>query len=1238
MTSDFKTLHQTHKGKITDKWQQYLSSYDAILSPYKNQKINLLEIGVQNGGSLEIWSKYFVDAQHIIGCDINPQCGDLVFDDSRIRVFVGDASQEETHQTILETSMSFDIIIDDGSHTSRDIIHNFALYFNNLRDGGVYIIEDLHCSYWQEFGGGLYHPYSAMAFLKSLVDVIHYEHWGLALDNHAVLREFYQYYGSDFSVDLSHIHSVEFINSICVIKKQPPTDNELGVRCVSGEVGLIFSKDNYPNRQKNKAVDQNSSPYKISQTVTIENLKKELSGVSAEILNQQQMIRIFQSDMNISQFALEEKSSLMVSLSDQLQNLNREFDYILSAVKKNQARLEDLSHIQKSRVQDLEVQNRTIEASLNATHQLSHMQAKRYQKYKSLWVVKLVKPLIKLEQGISSANVYRKGFYNLIKEKGSIGKAYQFLRRTRRAHGNKEVKTLLRSRTKHIHSEASVALSSLLRSSQTEFLFQVCKSPSEIFARKILIIAELSIPQCTKYRVTQKKEMFDLLGIDCKIVSWHEHEEAKKWISLSSLVIFYRVPGFDGVISLIDECKRLGVKSIWDVDDLIFDQRVLEESSTINSLAKKDRVPLINGAKLYRKAMLACDEGMASTAGLAAAMKDAGMSKVYVLENALDRETIAIANQNPLIKPSGSTDKVRIIYGSGTTTHNVDFEEAAPSIARILREREDVIFRVVGYLDLPKCFEGLEGKVERIGFCKYPEYLNFLAESDISIAPLETYIFNESKSNIKYLEASIMKVASVCSPLSAFKSVITHGINGLLAGNDDEWYAALMSLIDSSELRESMAKEAYRNVRDYYQPKAIAEGLADIFQVQSQNQPPSLRILSFNVYYRPRSFGGATIVAEQLNDLLAKDGDAEVYVVTTLPHMGFLRPYSVIRYEMEGATIFGICVPDHELGLYNNPNVDATVEEIIRLIKPDIAHIHSIQGLGVGVLDMCTKHKVKTAVTLHDAWWICPRQFMIQKDGLFCNQFILDKNKCMTCIGNKPEYLARESALQHSIQSADVLLAPSRYFADLYEANLCRQVLTNQNGVHFPQRSVRKFRGDILRFGYVGGNTNIKGVHLILESFRRNNFRNTQLILVDNMLNVGEKSYFDKDLVGIQNVEIFPAYDQNSIDEFFEGIDVLLFPTQWKESFGLTVREAISRNVWVIATDAGGVVEDIINGVNGTIIPFNSGVNELSEAIKNVCDVYFAIDREQEINLEKHHIKSFAEQKQQLLSVYNDLL
>ena len=53
-----------------------------------------------------------------------------------------------------------------------------------------------------------------------------------------------------------------------------------------------------------------------------------------------------------------------------------------------------------------------------------------------------------------------------------------------------------------------------------------------------------------------------------------------------------------------------------------------------------------------------------------------------------------------------------------------------------------------------------------------------------------------------------------------------------------------------------------------------------------------------------------------------------------------------------------------------------------------------------------------------------------------------------------------------------------------------------------------KFKSNkIIRFGYVGGNTKIKGIHLILEAFRQYCFDNTELIIVDNLLNLGERSY-----------------------------------------------------------------------------------------------------------------------------------
>ena len=128
--------------------------------------------------------------------------------------------------------------------------------------------------------------------------------------------------------------------------------------------------------------------------------------------------------------------------------------------------------------------------------------------------------------------------------------------------------------------------------------------------------------------------MLEELGIPCSMTSWTDSNEAKKQISLASLVIFYRVPGFDSVMDLIAECRRLNIKTLWDVDDLIFDEDVLKTSSTINSLEPAEREGVINGAKLYRQAMLACDEGIASTSGLAKAMKEAGLETVYVVENA----------------------------------------------------------------------------------------------------------------------------------------------------------------------------------------------------------------------------------------------------------------------------------------------------------------------------------------------------------------------------------------------------------------------------------------------------------------------------------------------------------------------------------------------------------------------------------------------------------------------------
>lgn len=233
-------LYAEHQGKTSDKWAMYLNEYDKIFASYRHLSIRMLEIGIQNGGSLEVWSRYFPNSQWLIGCDINPDCAKLSYPDERISVVIGDANDDKTYTNIIEKSREFDIIIDDGSHRSSDIVRSFAKYFPHLIDGGVFVVEDLHCSYWKEFEGGLFDPFSSISFFKRLCDITNYEHWGVDKRPGEIFAGFFSKYRCCIEDELlQHVHSVEFLNSMCIIRKAAPGENRIGKRLIAGREALV---------------------------------------------------------------------------------------------------------------------------------------------------------------------------------------------------------------------------------------------------------------------------------------------------------------------------------------------------------------------------------------------------------------------------------------------------------------------------------------------------------------------------------------------------------------------------------------------------------------------------------------------------------------------------------------------------------------------------------------------------------------------------------------------------------------------------------------------------------------------------------------------------------------------------------------------------------------------------------------------------------------------------------------
>lgn len=757
-----------------------------------------------------------------------------------------------------------------------------------------------------------------------------------------------------------------------------------------------------------------------------------------------------------------------------------------------------------------------------------------------------------------------------------------------------------------------------------------------IATKRILIIAELTIPQCRRYRVEQKCELLRLLGYETTVVDWRNPEHCQMAVPVHSMVIFYRVPAAESVMQCIAKAKSLGITTFWEVDDLIFDPNAYMANSSLKTVSSQLQRAVLSGVPSYRTAMLACDEAIASTQTLAQAMRDAGVKKVHVVENALDSETLTEAKR-ALGKIRKKDDIIRIVYGSGTSTHDEDFLEASTAILKCLDKYQNVKLRIIGELGLPKKFSRYNKRIERFSGTSYEKYLHLLGECDISIAPLEKSLFNDAKSNIKFIEGSMVQLPSVCSSRAEFVGIIQHGQNGMLAKDSEGWFEAFEALILDSDLRKNMAGAAKASVLARYSPNNVAKSqLAPIFK-RLKSPRKDLRILSANVFFDPRSFGGATIVAEQMAQRLNDRPDTEVVVFTTAPG-GAAEPYHIIRYNAGKIPVFAVCVPDS-----SDPSLNFDTEhtvwafrEVLRLTTPDVVHFHSIQGLGATLLRACEEEGIPMLVTLHDAWWICGRQFMIKADDSYCFQKKIDLNVCSSCVDDDGLNLYRQYRLRDMLSRSDLLLAPSEFSKNLYGDNgfPIERIRVNRNGVARPE-NFKRTSSEKLRFGYVGGNSPVKGAPLIKKVFANLDHNNYELIIIDNLLSLGISSIQKKDWPIKGDLVVKPAYNQDNMDSFYSEIDVLLFPTQCKESFGLTVREALIRDIWVITTDAGGAVEDVVSGENGDIIPLLDDGTALKEAVERALDRADMMKNHQ--NLFKSRIADHDDQAEELYGLISSV-
>lgn len=160
----------------TDKLAHgYLAHYEHHFASLRDRPVRLLEIGIGPGGSLSLWQDYF-ERGAIAGLDINDK---REFAAERIAVHRGDQSDAGLLRRIVAELGGVDVVIDDGSHVNAHVLASFTALFPLLSDGGWYVIEDMHTSYWSGFGGDhrdLDSGRTSASLVKSMIDGLNC-HW-----------------------------------------------------------------------------------------------------------------------------------------------------------------------------------------------------------------------------------------------------------------------------------------------------------------------------------------------------------------------------------------------------------------------------------------------------------------------------------------------------------------------------------------------------------------------------------------------------------------------------------------------------------------------------------------------------------------------------------------------------------------------------------------------------------------------------------------------------------------------------------------------------------------------------------------------------------------------------------------------------------------------------------------------------------------------------------------------------
>lgn len=349
-----------------------------------------------------------------------------------------------------------------------------------------------------------------------------------------------------------------------------------------------------------------------------------------------------------------------------------------------------------------------------------------------------------------------------------------------------------------------------------------------------------------------------------------------------------------------------------------------------------------------------------------------------------------------------------------------------------------------------------------------------------------------------------------------------------------------------------------------------------------------MRVLLIGSGYPPDGRGGTEVHMQQLaRTLRARGHEVSVFARCGRPHKA---DYALERGEVDGVPVLRVNYMFRDAAelqwIWHNPGIDRILGEELDRNRPDLVHVHHVTCLSTTMLDVIKGRGIPLVMTLHDFWTVCPRGQRITPELEVCTS--LDRARCAPCLARLwPHFGVTEEAL-HRVDAemrtrlglCDALITPSRFHRErMLEAGLDpARVHAIPHGLDHALIPAGEPRtGEPCRVGFIGSVIPSKGVHVLVEAMNHIGAAGVSCHIHGEAVNHhGDTGYLErlqalarKDL----SFEFAGPYEQDRIAEILKGLDILVVPSLWWETFCLTMREAMLAGIPVIASDHGAMHE-----------------------------------------------------------------